>query len=167
VLDLSKPEKPEQLMLVVRIRGTVNVRRDMRGTLDSLRLHRVHAATLFKGEPNVLGALQNVKDLVAWGEVDEGTLVRLLEKRARLVGDRHVAQKYLKDRLGARDFKELAESLLAFKADWAKLPGVKPFFRLSPPKSGYHVKLERSRRGKSSIVGYLGKEINGFVLRMI
>ena len=164
---MSKPEKPEQLLLIVRIRGTVNVRRDMKATLGSLRLRRVHAATLFKGEPNVLGALQSVKDLVAWGEVDEETLVRLLEKRSRLVGDRRVDQKYLKDRLGARDFEELAKSLLSLKADWSKLPGVKPFFRLSPPKSGYHVKLGRSRRGKSSIAGYLGREINGFVLRMI
>lgn len=164
---MSEPERSAQLLLAIRIRGTVNVRRDMRATLDSLRMRKVHTATLLKAEPNVLGALESVKDLVAWGEVEVETLARLLEKRARLAGERRLDTKYLKDHLGARDFRGLAEALLSSKADLTKLPGVKPFFRLSPPRKGYHVKLGRSRRTKSSVTGYLGKEINGLALRMV
>jgi large subunit ribosomal protein L30 len=167
---LSKQQAANPLLLVVRIRGTINVRKDMKGTLEALRLGRVHTATLHPGEPSVRGALQHIKDFVAWGEVDEETLTRLLQKRARLAGNKQVDQEYLKEHLGVGDFAELAKSLLSFKADFSALPGVKPWFRLPPPRKGYHVKLERSRRGKkgkTSISGHLGKGINELVSRMI
>jgi len=167
---LSKQQAANPLLLVVRIRGTINVRKDKKGGLKSLRLGRVHTATLHPGEPSVRGALQSIKDFVSWGEVDEETLTRLLQKRARLAGNKQVDQEYLKKHLGASDFSELAKSLMSLKADLSALPGVKPYFRLSPPRKGYHVKLERSRRGKkgkTGISGHLGKAINELVNRMI
>jgi large subunit ribosomal protein L30 len=167
---LSKQQSTNPLLLVVRIRGTVNVRKDKKGGLESLRLGRVHTATLHPGEPSVKGALQSIKDFVAWGEVDEETLTRLLQKRARLAGNKQVDEEYLKKHLGVSDFTELAKSLMSLKADFSALPGLKPYFRLPPPRKGYHVKLERSRRGKkgrTGISGYLGKEINELVSRMI
>lgn len=164
---MSKPKSPQPLLLVVRIRGTLNVRRDMKSTLESLRVRKIHSATLLRHRPDVLGALQQVKDLVTWGEIDEATLVKLLERRARLVGDRAVTEQYLVNKLNARDFPTLAKSLINYEMDLTDLPGVKPFFRLSPPKKGYGLKLDRSRKGKVRISGYVGKAINEFALRMI
>ncbi|HYA21780.1 MAG TPA: 50S ribosomal protein L30 [Thermoproteota archaeon] len=164
---MSDQQTISPLLLVVRIRGTLNVRKDMKGALESLRLGRVHTATLHRNEPSVKGALQAIKDFVAWGEIDEETLTKLLQKRARLAGNKHVESEYLKKHLGVSDFSGLAKSLMSLKADFSALPGVKPYFRLHPPRKGYHVKLERSRRGKTSISGYLGKQINELVNRMI
>ena len=167
---MSNQQAVSPLLLVIRIRGTLNVRKDMKSTLESLRLGRVHTATLHRNEPSVKGAPQAVKDFVAWGEVNEETLTALLQKRARLAANRRVETEYLKKHLGVSDFAGLAKALMSLKVDFSALPGVKPYFRLHPPRKGYHVKLERSRRGKkgkTSISGHLGKGINELVSRMI
>jgi len=164
---LSKSEKPPALLLAIRTKGTVNVRKDMRSTLDSLRLRRVHSATLLKAEASALGALQAVKDLIVWGEIEEDTLAKLLEKRARLVGDRPITVDYLKQRLKVKGFSDLAESMMSSNVKLSDLSGLRPFFRLSPPRKGYHVVRQLSRRGKTQVAGYIGKAINDLALRMI
>ena len=72
-------------LVVVRIRGTINVREDMKDTLRMLRLNKVNNATIIPPTPQYLGMLQKAKDYITWGEISQETLTRLLKKRGRMI----------------------------------------------------------------------------------
>ena len=80
---------------VVRVRGTVNVRRDIQETLRMLRLTRINHCVVIPDTPQYRGMLKKVKDYITWGEIDEETLKELLLKRGRLLGDRPVTEKHV------------------------------------------------------------------------
>ena len=100
--------------------------------------------------------LHKVKDFVTFGEINKETLKELLEKRGRLAGDKKVAN--LKE--------DFVENLLGGKAKLQD-EGIKPFFRLAPPRQGFGkigIKKGFSERGA---LGYRGKEINALIRKMI
>ncbi|MGB9759007.1 MAG: 50S ribosomal protein L30 [Thermoproteota archaeon] len=156
------------LILAIRTKGDPNIRKDMRYTLQLLRLKRVHSASLLRPSPEILGMLQKVKDLVVFGEVDEDTLALLLEKRARVSGNLKLTLDYLNKKFGVSSFKEIAKKLITGEIKDLKALGIKQFFRLSPPSGGYVVKLKnKTLRGKKKVVGNIGKQINSLARRMI
>lgn len=156
------------LILVVRTKGDPNIRKDMRYTLNLLRLKKVHSASLLRLSPEILGMLQKIKDLVVFGEIDEDTLAVLLEKRARISGNLKLTLEYLNKKFGISSFKEAAEKLITGEIKDLKALGVKPFFRLSPPSGGYVVHIRnRTLKGKKKVVGNIGKQINPLARRMI
>lgn len=156
------------LILVIRTKGDPNIRKDMKYTLQLLRLKKVHSASLLRPSPEILGMLQKIKDLVIFGEVDEDTLALLLEKRARVSGNLKLTLDYLNKKFGISSFKEAAKKLTTGEIKDLKSLGIKQFFRLSPPSGGYKVKLKnKTLRGKKKVVGNIGKQINSIVRRMI
>jgi len=160
-------EKTKGLILVIRTKGDPNIRKDMRYTLHLLRLRKVHSASLWRPTPEILGMLQKIKDLVVFGPIDEETLAKLIENRARMPGNIKLSLDYLKSKLGLNSFKELAKKLLEGELEIKDL-GIKPFFRLSPPKGGYVVRLKgKTLKGKKKVVGNIGKQINDLAKRMI
>ena len=76
--------------LVLRVRGSVNVRTPIADTMAMLHLHKVNHCTLIPDTPSYRGMLGKVKDYVTWGEVDGDTMARLLEQQGRLPGDQIV-----------------------------------------------------------------------------
>jgi len=152
-------------LAVVRIRGTVNVRRDVKDTLAMLRLHKPNHATLIPATPTYLGMLQKAKDYITWGEVSKETIVKLLRFRGRLVGGEKLTEESLK-KLGFKDFSELAEALYSCRVKLKDVPRLKPVFRLHPPSGGFKrpVKKAFSEGGE---LGYRGEEINRLIEKMI
>ncbi|MCX6675320.1 MAG: uL30 family ribosomal protein, partial [Methanothrix sp.] len=62
------------MFAIVRLRGEVNVRPEIKDTLEMLRIHRVNHCVVVKEDAHYRGMIQKVKDYVAWGKIDEDTL---------------------------------------------------------------------------------------------
>ena len=138
---------------VIRIRGSVNVSREVKDTLKMLRLTRVNHCVVIPKKPDYDGMLQKARSRITWGEVSQDILERLVTKRGRLPGDRRVPEK---------EAKEMARKIL--KEDSVKDTGLKPVFRLSPPSKGYRSVRLGFPRGD---LGNRGEKINELLKRMI
>jgi large subunit ribosomal protein L30 len=130
-----------QCILAIRIRGGVNATMRVEDTLKMLRLDRNMASTLLDDRPEYKGMLQHAKDYVTWGEPTVETVRLLLEIDA------------------------LASALCSGDVEFHKLEGIKPFFRLHPPKKGFKRTVKRPYRARGEL-GYRGEAINELAKRM-
>lgn len=152
-------------LLAIRIRGAINATEKVKDTLKMLRLGRTNYATLLYDSPSAIGMLRLVKDLTTWGEASHETIHRLLKERGETPGRGRIDEETLR-KLGYESLKELSEALYNCEVELSRLKGVKPFFRLHPPRKGFKRKIKRSY-GAGGETGYRGEEINELALRMI
>jgi len=157
-------EKGKKCLAVVRIRGTVNVRKDVQDTLRMLNLVRNCHATLIDDRPSFLGMLRKAQSIVTWGEVSKETIALLLRKRGRIVGNEKLTDEYVK-KLGYDSIEALAEALYNLEVNLKDLPGVKPVFRLHPPRKGFKGSVKKSYSAGGE-TGYRGEAINELIRRM-
>jgi len=150
--------------LAVRIRGGVNVPRRVEDALRMLRMDRNNYATILDDRPSYLGMLQMAKDYITWGEPTVETIRLLLEKRGEEPGGRRIGEEALKA-LGYPSLDELAEAIHSCDAEFHRLEGVKPFFRLHPPRKGFRKTVKRAY-ANSGELGYRGEAINELAERM-
>jgi len=150
---------------VVRVRGTVNIKPDIKRTLQLLQLTRVNHCVLVEKNANMKGMLQVAKDYVTWGEVDKDHLSKLIHTRGKLTGDKELTEEYIKSATSHNSIEKLSQEIIDSKFKYKDIPDVKPIFRLSPPKKGYEG-IKRSFANKGAL-GYRGKEINKLIGRMI
>lgn len=73
------------MICIIRISGRVGIRRDIEETLDRLRIRRKYACVVLDSNKENLGMIKKVKDFVAYGEIDDATYKKLVEKRGRKV----------------------------------------------------------------------------------
>jgi len=123
------------MFAIVRLRGGVNTKPEIRDTLDMLRLNRINHCVVVKEDPHYRGMIQRVKDYVAWGKIDDATLALLLEKRGRLSGNRRLTEQFIKEKTSYKSFAELAGALNSGAASLKELE-IKPVFRLHPARKG-------------------------------
>ena len=152
-----------ELFAVVRIRGSVKVKKEINDTLSMLRLNRINHCVLVPNDSKYIGMLNKVRNWITWGEIDKKTIVKLLENRGRLSGNRPIDGKTLKD-MGFAGFDKLAEALIKGKKKISDLNEFNPVFRLNPPKGGF--KATRLPYPKGDL-GYRKEEINKLLERMI
>ncbi len=160
--------KKMPLYAIIRIRGRVDVPPDIDYTLKLLRLHKKFHATLYPSDlPGIQGMLRKVKDWVTWGEIDEETLIELLKKRGRIIGDKPLTDEYVEKKLGiSGGIAGLAKALIEGRVKYHKLNGVKPVFRLHPPRGGFKGSTKRPYNDGGEL-GYRGKAINELIKRML
>ena len=137
---------------IVRVRGSVNLRKEIKDTLNLLRLYRKNYCVTVEDNPSYKGMAKKVKDYVTYGEIDDETYRELLEKR----GEEYKGRE--KDRKGKIEYKKFI--LVEGKK-------IKPFFRLSPPKGGFERKGIKVSFKAHGALGYRGDKINGLLKRMI
>jgi large subunit ribosomal protein L30 len=133
------------MFAIVRLRGEVNVRPEIKDTLEMLRIHRVNHCVVVKEDAHYRGMIQKVKDYVAWGKIDEDTLALLLERRGRLSGNRRLTEKYLES-TPYRSFKDLASALNSGSVSLKELE-IKPIFRLHPARKGLKTTKKTAQQG--------------------
>ena len=150
---------------VVRVRGTVNVKPNIRKTLELLRLTRTNHCVLLEENDVHKGMLQIIKDYTTWGEINKEALLKLLSARGKLSGDKPLTEEYLKKATPYHSYEKLSEALLENKVQYKEIPEIKPFFRLHPPKKG-HRTVKRSFVNKGSL-GYRKEAINTLIERML
>jgi large subunit ribosomal protein L30 len=138
---------------VIRIRGSVNVAKEIEDTLRMLRLTRVNHCVVIPDDPDHNGMLRKVRSYVTWGEITHEMLEWLVAKRGRIKGD---------ERIPGKEAKDIAKNIL--KDNSVKDKGIKPVFRLSPPTKGYRSIRSDFPRGD---LGNRGEKINELLKRMI
>jgi large subunit ribosomal protein L30 len=150
---------------VVRIRGNINVRREIKDTLNMLRLNKVNHCSILPETKEYKGMLKKVKDYVTWGEVDKDSLNLLLATRGRLIGDQTLNDKHVKSNSKFSSVSNFAKEIIEGKAKFTDLKDIKPVIRLHPPRKGYEgIKRPFSLGGA---LGYRGEKINDLLRRMI
>jgi len=148
---------------VVRVRGQVGLRNDVRDTLRMLHLTRTNHCVLVPETDAYRGMLQKVKDFVTWGEVTPETVQRLLAARGRVAGE-SLADAHLKGS-AFKSVEDLAAAVSAGTARLGDVPAVTPVLRLPPPRRGFEG-IKRGYRAGGAL-GYRGKEINLLLARML
>lgn len=143
----------EKMLAVVRIRGSVGTAKEVKDTLNMLKLTSINHCTLVPATRSITGMLKKVGDYVTWGEIDRAVLKELIEKRARLPGNKRPGKKMAVDLAG----KILKNSSL-------KGLEIKGVFRLSPPSKGFRSIRRRFPKGD---LGERGKDINDLIRRMV
>ncbi len=156
------------LYAIIRIRGIPDTPYDIEYTLRLLRLVRRFHCVLYPDDPAIRGMLRKVKDWVTWGEIDRETLIELLRKRGRIVGNRPLTDEFVRTKLGLSSIEELADKLLNGELKYHKLEkyGIKPVFRLHPPRGGFKGSIKKPY-GAGGELGYRGPAINELLKRMI
>jgi len=149
---------------VIRLRGSVGVRKEIEDTMKMLRLHRVNHCVIVPKTPQYEGMLKRVKDYVTYGEIKKETLVKLLEKRGRLVGNKPLDLESLKRITGFKTYEEFADALLKGKVKLKDYAEIKPLFRLNSPRKGLKSKKMHYPKGD---LGYRGEAINELIERMM
>jgi len=150
---------------VIRVRGTVNVKPNIKMTMRLLRLNRTNHCVLVQENPVSKGMLQIIKDYTTWGEINKETLSKLISSRGMLVGDKPVTDEYLKSATSYSSIEKLSEAILDNTVKYKDIPEVKPLFRLNPPKKGYRT-VKRSFVNRGSL-GYRKEKINALIERML
>lgn len=150
---------------VVRVRGTINLKPDIKRTLQLLRLNRTNHCVLLEESNYSQGMLYIAKDYITWGEVDKNLLSNLILSRGKITGDKDLTEDYIKSATSHNNIEKLAQAIINNKFKYKDIPDVKPIFRLNPPKKGYEG-IKRSFINKGAL-GYRGKEINKLISRMI
>jgi large subunit ribosomal protein L30 len=149
----------------IRVRGTVNIKPDIKKTMELLNLTRANHCVLIEETPSTKGMLQIAKDYVTWGEVEKETLTKLIKERGRLEGDKPITEDHLKTATSYKDIEKLADAIISKKLRYKEIPNVKPVFRLNPPKKGYEgIKRAYTKKGA---LGYRGKDINKLLEKML
>ena len=151
---------------VIRVRGTLRVKPDIKETLKLLRLNQVNHCVIIPESVEYKGMLQKTKDYVTWGEIDEDSLKNLISTRGRAIGDKPITDGYIKSSSSFKGIDELAVSLIKGDTKYKDIDGVKPLFRLSPPVKGGYEGIKRHFTVGGAL-GYRGKAINDLLARMI
>jgi large subunit ribosomal protein L30 len=152
------------LLAVVRIRGSVDQPHDVKHALNLLNLTRPNHACVVPDDGTHKGMLQKLKDVVTWGEISKTTLTELIKKRGRIKGNKKIDAKFLKE----HKFESTAAFITAVfdgKADMRRIEGLKPIFRLHPPRKGFKSVKNPITRGGD--LGYRGEKINELLTRMM
>lgn len=138
------------MILIIRISGKVNVPNEIEDALQRLNIHKKYSATILQENRDLMLLLRKIRDYIAYGEIKNEVLLELIKKRAQVLDKKKkVDAEKIVSELGKKSLKQL---------------GLKPFFRLHPPRGGIESK-KHAGVGK----GVLGqnKQINELVEKML
>ncbi len=142
------------MFVVLRVRGTSKLDGDISDTLKILGLSRPHQCTFVPNTPSYVGMLKKAEGCLAWGEVKQVLLEKLIEARGRSTDTK--AKKV--------DVTAVAKKILDGKL---KGCGIEPVFKLSPPKKGFARKGVLHGFNQGGELGYQKEKINELIERMI
>jgi len=140
------------MIAVIRISGQVGLKREVNETLHRLRLRRKYSCIVINPNKEQLSMIKNMRNLVAYGEINEKTFEKLIDKRGQLI-----------DKTKKIDTKKTLEELKKGKK-YQEL-NLKPFFRLHPPRKGIEAK-KHFGVGKG-VLGDNKEKINDLIERML
>jgi len=154
------PGSGEQMAwIVVRVRGGIHSRHDIRQTLNELHLTRANHATVIPEEPGFRGMLMSAQGYITWGEAEADTVEALLAAR----GQTRAGARLSSPGEGTPPIPDLVTSVLG--GGLARVKTLKPLVRLTPPKGGW--KSTKKPFSLGGALGYRGRAINDLVRRMI
>jgi large subunit ribosomal protein L30 len=159
-------EKPKKRIAVIRIKGKPGLKHDIKATFEKLRLYNKNTCVVIPNTPTYIGMLIKIKEFATWGEIDEKTCEELFEKRGKLPGNKRLTNEYLKEKIKS-DIKKFTKEFIDFKKEIKDVPGLKPFFKLNPPKHGFERKGIKVAFSQGGVLGYRKEKINNLLIRMV
>ena len=132
------------MIAIIRIKGLVDMDRDVEETFERLRIRKKFSCVVLKESKELEGMIRKIENFVAYGKVDDKTLEELIEKRGK-------SKKKI-------DVKKVAEEIKK-----GKITSIKPFFRLHPPRKGFDMKKHYPK----GIMGNNHEKINELIMRML
>ena len=153
--------------LVIRARSDRGVTKKIRDTMLMLNLTRVNHATLIPDTVTYSGMLQKSKDYITWGEVDADTIETLLKERGRMVGDKPVDDDTIKASSDYKTVAAFAKAIAAGDATMKDVDGLKPIFRLHPPRGSKGWGGIKRAFTIGGALGFRGEAISALVGRML
>jgi large subunit ribosomal protein L30 len=162
---VSRLSAESKCLVVVRIRGSTGMTPERVEILRQLHLTRKNHATLFSSSPSVVGTLQRVKDYITWGEVNLETVELLLRERGMLEGNQKLTEEKVKQHLKYASLAELASDLYEGTVKLPRLEGLKPVFRLHPPRKGF--KGPTKKPYPEGELGYRGETMGSLLAKMV
>ena len=153
--------------LVIRARSDRGVTKKIRDTMVMLHLTRVKHATLIPDNVTYSGMLQKSKDYVTWGEVDAETIETLLKERGRMVGDKPVDDATIKASSNYKTVAAFAKAMAAGDATMKDVDGLKPIFRLHPPRGSKGWGGIKRAYTVGGALGFRGEAISDLAGRML
>jgi len=69
------------MIAAIRLRGNVNLPKKTRDTLEMLKLKNTHNCRILPDKKSYEGMLKKVEGYVTWGEINQETLEKLLDKK--------------------------------------------------------------------------------------
>jgi large subunit ribosomal protein L30 len=152
-------------LLVVRMRGTVNVPYWALTTLKNLYLNKKFSATLVPETTNYLGMLRKINQWVAWSKADSDIIKTLIEKRGKKKSPTLESKDENKSKSDYKGIDELVDVIVNDKIKFSDQNKIKPWFSLNPPKGGF----KKNTKRQFSDGGILGnnKELLEIVKRMV
>src|SRR3989344_1239832 len=151
---------------VIRIRGSFGVRKEIKDTMNMLRLYNQNHCIIIDSSPNYIGMLKKIKDYVTWGEIDEKTFNELISRRGKIIANKSLTESYLKEKVKL-SFEEFTKEFFNFKKNLKDIPGFKLYFKLKPPIKGFERKGIKVPYSMGGVLGYRKENINGLILRML
>ncbi len=138
------------MIIVIRISGLVEMPTYAQETLFRMRLRKKYSAVLLKESQETTTLLQNIRNFVAYGKIEPKALEELIAKRAKPIDNK----------ITKIDAKRVAEII---EKDGIEKAGIKPFFRLHPPRKGIDSKTHYPK----GVLGDNKEDINELVRRML
>ena len=138
------------MICIIRIRGRVKVKKDVEETFNRLRIGKKYSCVVINPNKEQEGMIKKIEDFIAFGNISRETFEKLIEKRGQKT-----------DKKKKLDTKKLIEGLEKGKK-YSDL-GLKPFFRLHPPRGGIKSKLHFPK----GVLGNNGDKINNLLMRML
>jgi large subunit ribosomal protein L30 len=149
----SKTPAQSSKLCAVRIRGVINVQKQIKDTMKMLNLHKKNCCVIYDNTPTMVGMLKKAKDYITWGEIDDSTIKQLFEKRGELYEGPE------KDRTGKLDYASKYHNFAGKK--------YKKYFRLSPPRGGFERKGIKKAFSIGGALGNRGQKMKDLIKKMI
>jgi large subunit ribosomal protein L30 len=141
------------MRIAIRIKGEVGVSKDIKETLNRLRLRKKYSCVVLPNpSPQQEGMIKKVKDYLAYGEIEEDMFENLIVARGKAIDKQKKieAKKIIAELVKGKRYQDL---------------NLKPFFRLHPPRGG--IKSKKHFGKEKGVLGDHGKEIKKLVERML
>jgi large subunit ribosomal protein L30 len=142
------------MIAIIRIRGTVGVKKDIKYTLTQIGLNKPNHCILIQDNEQNKGIIKKIKDYVAFGEINNETLKKLIEKRGKYSN---------KNKINSKDVEKIIKLITENKIKETKINKV---FRLNPPLKGFK-RSTKSGYNQGGMLGNNKEKINDLLLKMI
>ena len=152
---------------VVRVRGRTHIKRGTEDTMRYMGLTRKNYCAILPENDTSTSMIFKAKDYITWGQADEKTVESLLRERGRIAGDKRLTDQYVKANSKLADIKSLASAMAKGESKAKDVEGLKPIFRLNPPKKGFEREGIKKPYTLGGALGDRKEKIKDLIVRMI
>ena len=110
--------------------------------MTELKVIRKFSASVVTDDVTTVGMLKLCKGYIAWAQADPELIALLLKKRGMVSESRNLDAASVKA-LGYKDHEDMAEKMFKAGVRLSAVAGIRPFFRLAPPRGGFRSSTRR------------------------